>query len=149
VAELWFYHLEGVGLDAVLPDLLEKTLARDWRALVKTGLDERLEALDAALWTYRDDAFLPHGRAGERDAARQPVLLTVGDENANGANVLFLVDGADWADPSGFDRVIIVFDGADEAALAQARAKWSDAKRQGRSVSYWRRSADGKWSKQA
>ena len=46
------------------------------------------------LWTYRDDAFLPHGTAAGGHAALQPVYLTLGDENPNGANVLMLVDGA-------------------------------------------------------
>ncbi|MEL7029635.1 MAG: DNA polymerase III subunit chi [Pseudomonadota bacterium] len=149
MSEVWFYHLEGVSLERVLPDLLEKTLARKWRALVKCGAEERLDALDAALWTYRDDTFLPHGRANERTAERQPILLTLADDNPNGANVLFLVDGAACDDPSPFERCISVFDGRDEAAVEQARGFWKSAKAQGHEISYWRRAPEGGWRKQS
>ena len=36
--EIWFYHLERSTLDQVLPTLLEKTLERGWRALIKSAL---------------------------------------------------------------------------------------------------------------
>lgn len=55
--DVFFYHLEQQTLDRVLPSLLEKTLARGWRAVVQVGNEERLEALDQALWTYTDDSF--------------------------------------------------------------------------------------------
>ena len=76
MAELLFYHLERSTLDAVLPQLLEKTLARGWKAVVRAGSDERVQALDAHLWTYRDDAFLPHGIEGGQHDCDQPVVLT-------------------------------------------------------------------------
>ena len=31
--EVWFYHLEQTGLEQALPELLEKTLQRGWRAI--------------------------------------------------------------------------------------------------------------------
>ena len=34
--EVWFYHLERTGLEQALPELLNKTLARGWRALVRS-----------------------------------------------------------------------------------------------------------------
>ena len=96
--EVWFYHLERTSPDAALPELLEKTVARGWRALVRATTPETLDHLDRWLWTWRDDSFLAHGRAGEPEAARQPVLLTLEDDNANGAQALFLVEGAAAAD---------------------------------------------------
>jgi DNA polymerase III subunit chi len=75
MAEMLFYHLQRQPLDKVLPALLEKSLARGWRVVVQASSDERIEALDAHLWTYRDDAFLPHGTDREPDPASQPVLL--------------------------------------------------------------------------
>src|SRR5919205_246230 len=67
MTEVWFYHLQGQPLERVLPNLLERSLERGWRIVVQAASDERVEALDAHLWTYRDDAFLPHGtdRDGE------------------------------------------------------------------------------------
>ncbi len=146
--EVWFYHLERSGLDQVLPDLLEKTLARNWKALVRSRLAERLEHLDGWLWAYRDDSFLPHGGGDEPHAAAQPVLLTTGMDNLNSADVVFLLDGADAGVLDGFVRCIVLFDGRDEAALATARAQWGAIKKQGLPVSYWRQLARG-WEKQA
>ena len=148
MAELWFYHLERSELERALPPLLEKCLQRGWRALVRGGSAERLDALDETLWTYRDESFLPHGRDGA-GAARQPVLLTSAGGNPNGAQVLFLLDGAEPGDLSGFERACLMVDGRDEAALETARSRWKQAKETGLAASYWRESAAGKWEKQA
>ena len=100
--------------------------------VVQAASDERVEALDAHLWTYRDDGFLPHGTAREADAAEQPVLLTTADHNPNGANVRFLIDGAPVpADAAAYERIVLMFDGEDEDAVAAARARWTEAKAQG------------------
>jgi DNA polymerase-3 subunit chi len=150
MAELWFYHLERSELERALPPLLEKCLQRGWRALVRGGSPERLDSLDATLWTYREDSFLPHARDSEPgDASRQPVLLTSQAGNPNGASVLFLIDGAEPGDISGFERTCLVFDGRDQGALESARLRWKEAKEAGIAASYWRESAAGKWEKQA
>jgi len=62
--DVLFYHLENQPLERVLPILLEKTLERGWRAVIEVGSSQRAEALDTALWTFRDDSFLAHGLAG-------------------------------------------------------------------------------------
>lgn len=147
MAELWFYHLERSDLSRALPPLLEKSLQRGWRALVRGGSPERLDELDVVLWTYRDDSFLPHAREG--DPKRQPVWLTSEGGNPNGAQVLFLLDGAEPGDLSSFERACLMFDGRDEAALELARSRWKQAKADGIVASYWRESAGGKWEKQA
>ena len=146
--EAWFYHLERTGLEQALPELLEKTLQRGWKALVRVREQDRLAHLDSVLWTYRDDSFLPHGPDDEPSAARQPILLTTGFENPNDADALFLVDGAEPGELTGFARCVVLFDGGDEAQLAVARAQWSVIKATGVSVSYWRQQGRG-WEKQA
>jgi DNA polymerase-3 subunit chi len=146
--EVWFYHLERTGLDQALPELLEKTLQRGWKALVRTPEPNRVEQLDAWLWTYRDDSFLPHAQADQPGAARQPILLTTGAENINGADALFLVDGAEAGPLEGYARCVVLFDGGDAAQLAGARAQWSRIKASGAPVSYWKQQARG-WEKQA
>ncbi|HUO21801.1 MAG TPA: DNA polymerase III subunit chi [Caulobacteraceae bacterium] len=147
--EVWFYHLERTGLDQALPELLDKTLARGWRALVRAGSRDRLEHLDGWLWSYRDDSFLPHGVAGEPDAARQPVLLTLDAENANQAHALFLIDGAEPGVLDGYARCLVLFDGGDEGQLQRARQQWSVLKGEGVTLSYWRQTSEGRWEKQA
>jgi len=149
MAELWFYHLERTELERALPPLLEKCLQRGWRAIVRGGSEERMDTLDEALWTWRDESFLPHGRAGAAREDRQPVLLTTGGGNPNAAQALFLLDGAEPGDISAFERACLMFDGRDEAALEKARSQWKQAKEAGVMASYWRESAAGKWEKQA
>ena len=147
--EIWFYHLEQSGPEQVLPELVEKSLSRGWKALIASPSGERLAALDGLLWTFRDDSFLPHGLASEPEPDKQPVLLSESQDNLNGAQVLFLLDGAAPENPDGFERCILLFDGADETSLMKARSLWKEASAAGRSVSYWRQSPEGRWEKKA
>ncbi len=147
--EVLFYHLEHTPLERVLPGLLEKTLKRGWRAVVQAGSPERVEALDAALWTYRDGSFLPHGTSSDGAAHEQPIFLTSGPESPNGATVRFFVDGCDADDLSAYERAVYLFDGRDEAALAQARTQWKNAKDAGHEVTYWQQGAQGGWEQKA
>jgi DNA polymerase-3 subunit chi len=154
LSEVLFYHLERRALDDVLPGMIEKTLERGWRALIRVESSERADALDNLLWTYNEQTFLPHAQAGDGDAKRQPVLITVEDDNPNGANVLFLVGGAtpppwDAAATKSLTRIVLMFDGRDAELLARARAAWRDAKATGHEVTYWKESAAGKFEKQA
>ena len=146
--EVWFYHLERTGLDQALPELLEKTLKRGWKAIVRSAAPERVEHLDGWLWSYRDESFLPHAPADEPGAARQPILLTTTQDNPNAADALFLVDGAEPGELAGYQRCIVIFDGAEERQLQNARAQFRDAKAKGHPVSYWKQQARG-WEKQA
>ena len=91
MTEILFYHLKGQTPEQVLPALLVKSLERGWRVVVQASSDERVEALDAHLWTWRDDSFLPHGTWRDAEAAEQPIVLTVNDENPNRATVRFLI----------------------------------------------------------
>jgi DNA polymerase III subunit chi len=149
MTEVLFYHLTRQPLDKVLPGLLEKTLESGWRAVVQAGSGERVDALDALLWTYADDSFLPHGTARDGMADQQPVFLTIKDENPNGATVRFLVDGAEAPDLADYTRAVYIFDGRDEAALAQARAEWKRIKGAGHAVTYWQQNDNGRWEKKA
>jgi len=150
MTETLFYHLERRSLDDVLPGLIEKTLERGWRAVIRTESSERADAIDTLLWTYNEQTFLAHAQSGDGNPKRQPVLITVEDENPNAANVLFCVGGAmpSWKAVDGLTRVVLMFDGRDEAALGRARDAWKDAKAAGHDVTYWKESASGKFEKQ-
>jgi DNA polymerase-3 subunit chi len=150
--EVFFYHLERRALEETLPELLERTLARGWRALVRTGSDERARALDAHLWTYTEESFLAHGLASEPLAEAQPILIGPGAARANKADALFLVDGAgpgDWAAlaAEGYARTVLIFDGRDPEAVAAARDHWKGVKAAGLTAQYWQQSTAGKWEK--
>ena len=150
MTEVWFYHLQRRPLEQVLPNLLERSLEKGWRAVVQGASDERIEALDALLWTYRDDNFLPHGTAKEADTAEQPILLTTAEHNPNGAKIRFLIDGAPVPpDAKAYERIALIFDGEDEDAAAAARACWSDVKVQGFDTTYWQLDEQGRWVKKA
>ena len=150
MTEILFYHLQGQKLEGVLPALLEKSLDRGWTVVVQGASEERIDALDAQLWTYRDDGFLPHGTWREPDAAAQPVLLTVNDGNPNAATVRFLIDGAPMpADAAAYSRIVLMFNGEDDEAVAAARGQWSDAKAKGFEATYWQSDEQGRWVKKA
>ena len=149
MTEVLFYHLEQQPLERVLPSLVEKTLERGWRAVVQAGSEERVEALDTLLWTYREESFLPHGTKRDGNAEAQPVYLTSSEDNPNGATVRFLVDGAEARELGGYARVVYLFDGRDGAALEAARAQWKAAKATGADVTYWQQSPEGRWEKKA
>ena len=148
--EVLFYHLERAPLEEVLPQLVERTLQRGWRAVLQAGSLERLDALDLHLWTWREESFLPHGTKKDGFADQQPVYLTTGNENPNGATVRFLVDGAAASSFfEGYSRLVYLFDGRDPQALDQARAAWRQAKAAGCEVTYWQQGDGGRWEKRA
>jgi DNA polymerase-3 subunit chi len=130
----------------VLPLLLEKSLERGWRAVVETSSRERASALDAMLWTFRDDSFLPHGISGEATDPDQPVLITTDEANANGAQVRFFVDRAVPQTGEGYQRIVYLFSGHDPDAVGEAREAWK-ALRDGNELTYWQQDENGRWVK--
>ena len=149
MTEVLFYHLEHQPLERALPALVERTLARGWRAVVQAGSEERVDALDTLLWTYAEESFLPHGTKRDGNAAEQPVYLTTDEANPNGAAVRFLVDGAEINEHNGYERIVYMFDGHDSGAVAHARERWKAAKAAGCQIAYWQQSAEGRWEKKA
>lgn len=148
MTEVFFYHLQRQSLETALPKLLLRSRERGWKALVKAATPERVAALDAHLWTFSDESFLPHGRADEPEPAEQPVLLTHADGNPNGAEALFLVDAAaPPADLSPFARVLLLFDGNDPDAVEAGRRDYRALRAAGHELSYWQEDEGGGWRK--
>ena len=148
MTEVLFYHLQNMTLETVLPPLLEKSLERGWRVVVQATSEERVEALDAHLWTYRDDSFLPHATWQAADAAEQPILLVLEEGNPNQAQVRFLVDNAALpTDASNYERMVMVFNGDDDEALSAARGVWTDCKARGFEATYWQADDRGRWQR--
>jgi len=150
MSEILFYHLTENKLEAVLPGLVERSLARDWKVVVQVGSNERIEVLDNVLWTYREDSFLAHSAARDGTESMQPVWLTIDNDNPNEAKIRFLVDGAEIEDASNYDRVVYMFDGHDNSAVEHARGRWKFHKDQTDSeLTYWQQNANGGWEKKA
>jgi DNA polymerase III subunit chi len=149
MTEIRFYHLERRKLEDALPALLEEALAADARVVVEAPSSELVEALDEGLWTYSDDSFLPHGTQRDGEPETQPIYLTNGPGNPNGATWRVLVGGA-LADlsagVSAYERIVLMFDGADPDARAAAREQWTQIKAAGHTPTYWREDDTGRWA---
>ena len=145
MAQVGFYHLTRSTPEAALPALLDRTLAAGERAVVRCADEARVTVLDKVLWESTRPDWLPHGTARTGHAALQPIWVTDGTDCPNGARFLFLLDGVE-APPEPWARVFDLFDGADEAAVTAARARWAKAKAGGHDLTYWRQTERG-WVK--
>ncbi|MEM6589047.1 MAG: DNA polymerase III subunit chi [Pseudomonadota bacterium] len=146
----YFYHLTRRPLEATLPMLLEKARGAGWRVAVRGVDPARMDWLDQKLWLGPEDGFLPHGLAGGDHDALQPILLTTSVEVKNAPNCVMTVDGAEISaeEVQALDRVCVLFDGNDEAALQTARGQWKTLTDAGCSAQYWSEES-GKWEKKA
>lgn len=145
-----FYHLTMRSVEETLPLLLEKTLERGKRAVVRFQTQERLTAINQQLWTYNERRFLPHGSAKEGFEQDQPVWLTCEDETPNGATYEFLVENSPAQKPQRLEMVAILFDARDEQAVQAARLQWKELKAQPDLVlSYWQQTLSGGWEQKA
>ena len=145
----YFYHLTRRPLEVALAELLEAARKRDMRVAGRGQAAERLAWLDEKLWLMPEDGFLPHGLAGGAHDADQPILLTIGPAT-NGATCVMSVDGAEVSvdEVSTLDRVCVLFDGNDPAALDVARSQWKTLTGAGAAAQYWSEES-GKWEKKA
>lgn len=149
MAEILFYHLTETKLEDTLPQLLEKSVARGWKACIHCGSEKALDALDNHLWTYRDDSFLAHGKASEEHAEQQPILLTTSSESANKAEVRFVVEMGEEPNADECDRIVYMFDGHDQDQLERARSQWKSFSDGGLDKTYWQQTPDRRWVKKA
>lgn len=145
-----FYHLTRGPLERTLPLLLGKALEAGWRVEVRGTDAGRMAWLDEALWTGAEAGFLPHGLAGGRHDADQPILLTTGGGAGNRPACLMAVDGAEVApdELAGLERACILFDGLDGAAVQAARAQWTTLTGAGCAAQYWSEET-GRWQMKA
>tara|TARA_R110000764_G_scaffold117528_4_gene204795 strand:- start:63251 stop:63727 length:477 start_codon:yes stop_codon:yes gene_type:complete len=146
--EWWFYHLSRTTLEQAAAPLMAKCLEAGWRVLAVSPNAERRAALDAALWTYDDQSFLPHGQAEAPglDATRQPVLLSAKADNVNGAAALVLMDGVTVPVDAPYTRCMVMFDDGDSGARTKARAQFKAAKDAGLVTRYFQQTPKGGWS---
>lgn len=146
-----FYHLQKQTLEDVLPKLLEKAYATGAKIKVKIGNEARVEFINSLLWAYNDEAFLPHGSKKDGFAKEQPIWLSTEDDNPNGAEMLFLVDGAqiDFSEITKYTRIFNIFDGNDEDSLSQARTFWKEVSNSENEVTYFQQDPTGRWNKKS
>lgn len=150
MGEVFFYHLTRSPLEAVLPALLEKSLAAGWRVELRGSDATRMDWLDEKLWLSPGDGFLPHGRAGGPQDGAQPVLLTLAPGQGDGREALIAIDAAEIGaeEVAAHARASLVFDGGDPVALAGARAQWARLAAAGVCLRYWSEET-GRWTEKA
>ncbi len=145
--EIRFYHLVSRALESALPEILGKAVDKG-RVIVRVPDAARAETMAESLWTQGGDAsFLPHGTKKDGRGAQQPIWITDGDDNPNGAKILFLTGGAAANDVASFDLCCEMLDGNDAAQVEAARAKWKVYKEAGYALTYWQQTDSGGWEK--
>ena len=149
MTDIGFYHLTRTPLERALPKLLEKVIGAEKRAVVRAGSTERVDFLNAALWTYDSASFLPHGTAREGDAAEQPIWLTDQAERPNDAQILVLTDNVTADDLDDFERCLEMFDGRDREAVEAARSRWRQYSDTKHNLTYWQQTEQGGWELKA
>lgn len=144
-----FYHLTRDPPEALLPGLITKAQEIGLTVALRGTERDRMADLDLRLWA--GEGFLPHGLAGGPHDARQPCLLvwegTPAPDLPNRPGCLIALDGAEVGvgEAQALDRLCVVFDGQDEAALTRARAQWRELTGAGIAAEYWSRE-DGRWA---
>ncbi len=144
-----FYHLQRTSQEQVLPVLLSKALEKGHRVVLKMPDQESVERMNAHLWSYDANSFLPHGSAQDGDAALQPIWLTAEEENPNEADVLILAQGAVSQMQEAFDLCCEILDGHNAQALEGARVRWAVYKERSFDVTYWQQGDNGAWVQKA
>jgi DNA polymerase-3 subunit chi len=150
LTEVSFYQVMNAtpaSVDATLPILLEKVLSSGKTVVIKCPSVERMNRIDEALWSYKEESFLPHGTAEDEFKENQPIYLTTEDENPNHAEILVTVSGATSSDFSSYGRVLDMFEASD-IQKESARGRWKDLKDKGYPLAYFAHE-NGKWSKKA
>jgi DNA polymerase III subunit chi len=146
--EVRFYHLTRQPLEAALPRLLAKALEAGHKIIVRTPSLVRMQALDALLWAYDPDSFLPHGTQAHDYPELQPIYLTLGTENPNNATLLCLVDDLNpQAGDEAYALTLLLFEAQVETQLVQARQVWRSLQDQALQRTYWQQSEHGGWEK--
>lgn len=148
MGDVLFYHLTQSGAAETLRALLPRALERGWQVELRCPDAAQAQALDGALWLGPEDGFLPHGIAGGAHDADQPVLITTAP--AAPRPCLMTTGGAAVTAEEArmAERLCILFDGHDQAAVAQARDQWRALTGAGLTAQYWAQEG-GRWHKKA
>lgn len=144
-----FYHLLSTSRERAVPKLMEKALAGGNKVVMLFDNSAALKAMSDALWSANPEGFLPHGTVSEPHADKQPILLALAEANPNGAGILCVLDGSSPASLASYSKVLDVFDGNDEAAVAAARQRWSQYKEAGHALQYVKQQPGGGWKVEA
>ncbi len=138
-----FFHLTQMPLERALPQVAERVVERGGRLLIVAEGEALRAKLDALLWSYAPESFLPHAAAGTGEDAAQPILIADSTQAANGARNIVLADGV-WREAAlAYERAVLFFDGD---SITEARAAWKElVTRDGVERRYWKQNEAGRW----
>jgi DNA polymerase-3 subunit chi len=143
--EASFYHVAHGNLVQSAVRLLEKIYLTGRRCIFFSPLEERVKAVDKALWTFSTDAFIPHGDRNLGFCEKQPIYFTYQFENPNGSSVAVLVDTLNYKNYYNFEKIILIFE--EEEQAENVKALCSDLKNNQINVNCWKQCPAG-WEKQ-
>ena len=117
---------------------------------MQVGSEERRDALDAHLWTYREEGFLPHGTVKDGSPELAADLADGRRRQSQSARRCASSPTVrrfpTWRPIA---RVVMLFDGNDPEAVDRARAAWKDVKAGGHDATYWQQIERGRWERKA
>jgi DNA polymerase-3 subunit chi len=124
VTRVDFYIVEGdddrLGIAC---RLAQKAYDAGQKVHVHTGDAAQTQRLDDLLWTFRQQSFVPHARAGTPEADGSPVVIDHGDAPDAPYQLLFNLAADVPPFFSRFERVIEVI-GRDPDEVRQGRARY-------------------------
>jgi DNA polymerase-3 subunit chi len=148
MTEVWFYHLTYSHLKDVLPELMEKTLEKGWKAYVHMDENRSFKDLSDALWSHKNDSFIAHDIEGNVNDNRQPILFGAKGLNVNDAQIYMSISPVQWLDLKAYLRALFIFDDNDQSHVLWARRAWKILKNEGHEMAFWKQMESGKWQKQ-
>ena len=144
-----FYHLTSTSAQRAVPILMEKALSTGSRVVMMCADKTSLQSMSDALWTHHPDGFLPHDTAQSSTAKHNPIVLALEEANPNQATIACVLHGKPLTNAAQFTKVLDVFDGANETAVAAARERWLHYKAQGFALQYVKQEPKGGWKIEA
>ena len=150
--EVSFYHLTRQPLPIAASRLVGLARARGMKVGIACQTTEFLQGLSDALWKHTQDYWFlghchPASGVSDQQARLQKVWLTQTNELPNQPEILLLCENRqlEGIALNGVQRVLDIFDGKDELALTQARARFRLARSNGSTVNYYAQKESGSW----
>ncbi|HCU06043.1 MAG TPA: hypothetical protein DIC42_00435 [Holosporales bacterium] len=139
-----FYELINTSVESTLPKLVQKIYDAKLNCHILCDSQERLDALNATLWTFASLAFLPHGT--EKDPkethAENPIWLSLTLNKVNNPKVLISLK-PELVTDSSFEKLIYFYDQNEKNIASQFNA----LKKQAPKAISWQQKLDGSWQK--
>ncbi len=144
MTDIRFYHTAERTVISILPELLQKALAKAQAIVVCVPDVKQAQIIDDELWTFAPDSFLPHSQK-----EGSPITITAGSDKV--APIIFATPDSIRAEiNTDTELCCILFDGRDDGQVAAARTMWKSFKQNEiHNLTYWQQDMIGKWEKKA